>query len=161
MTKLLIIHGERNGSTEHMAKLIAEGAQEQDGATAALLSAREATPEDLADADAIVLGSPTHYGMPSAEVARLLEESVRSHGSLEGKVGGAFASAANIGGGGETTVMALIQAMLVHGMVVQGTPTGDHYGPVCIAPPDTRVKAHCRAYGKRIAELAHRLRAQE
>lgn len=56
----------------------------------------------------------------------------RSHSireEMRGKIGGAFTSAASIGGGSETAIMALIQAMLKHAMIVIGTP-GGHYGAV-------------------------------
>ena len=53
--------------------------------------------------------------------------------------------------------MALIQTMLVHGMIIQGNPVGDHYGPVSLASPDSRAKAACKAYGARVAELTARL----
>jgi NAD(P)H dehydrogenase (quinone) len=87
----------------------------------------------------------------------LLDESVEFHGSLEGKVGGAFSSSANIGGGNETTIMAIIQTMLIHGMIVKGTSKGDHYGPVSIGKPDARVERQCRQYGKMIAKLVKKL----
>jgi len=82
---------------------------------------------------------------------------VRHHGSLSGKVGGAFSSAANIGGGNETTILSILQAMLIHGMIVPGTADGDHYGPVSIGAPDERASKQCRALGERIAELAEKL----
>jgi NAD(P)H dehydrogenase (quinone) len=82
---------------------------------------------------------------------------VAFHGQLEGKVGGAFASSANIGGGNETTILAILEALLIHGMVVQGTSSGDHYGPVAIGRPDTRASGQCTAYGERVAALAKRL----
>jgi len=51
------------------------------------------------------------------------------------EVGAAFSSAANIGGGNETTIMGIIEAMLIAGLVVHGDPEGDHYGPVSINKP--------------------------
>ena len=47
--------------------------------------------------------------------------------------------------------------MLVHGMVIQGVPKGDHYGPVSIGAPDERVMKQCRSLGERVAKLAGRL----
>jgi NAD(P)H dehydrogenase (quinone) len=82
---------------------------------------------------------------------------VALHGRLEGRVGGAFASSANIGGGNETTIMAILQALLIHGMIIPGVPTGDHYGPVAIGAPDRRASTQCTEYGKRIAALAKKL----
>lgn len=156
MGKVLVIYYSRTGNTEAMARLVADGARHA-GADVELKRVQDCTPEDLLDADGIIVGSPTYYGLPAAEIKELFDESVRYHGQLEGKVGGAFSSAANIGGGNETTIMAILQMMLIHGMVVQGTPTGDHYGPVSIGAPDDRVEAQCRALGERIANLVDAL----
>ncbi|GAG22500.1 unnamed protein product, partial [marine sediment metagenome] len=60
-------------------------------------------------------------------------------------------------GGNETTIMGIIEAMLISGMVVQGDPQGDHYGPVSIGKPDDRVKQQCQRRGLRIAELTKKL----
>jgi len=48
-------------------------------------------------------------------------------------------------------------AMLIHGMVIQGTPQGDHYGPVAVGAPDERAAKQCRALGERVAELVDKL----
>jgi len=112
---------------------------------------------DLLQADAIVVGSPTYYGRPASPIAAFFDESVNRHGKLDGKVGAAFSSSANIGGGNETTILELINTMLIHGMIVQGDPQGDHYGPVSINKPDERVISQCERRGKRIAELTLKL----
>jgi NAD(P)H dehydrogenase (quinone) len=78
---------------------------------------------------------------------------VKYHGQLEGKVGAAFSSAANIGGGNETTILAILHSMLIHGMILRGNSKGDHYGPVSINAPDSRVERQCRELGRRVAEL--------
>ena len=114
-------------------------------------------PEDLLGFDAIVVGSPTYYGHMASPLKQLFDELVSSHGQLDGKVGAAFTSAANIGGGNETTIMGIIEAMLISGMVVQGDPEGDHYGPVSIGKPDQRVERQCARRGQRIAELTRKL----
>ena len=97
----------------------------------------------------------------ASEVKRLLDESVSFHGSLDGKVGGAFSSSANIGGGNETAILDILNAMLIHGMIIQGDPSGDHYGPVSINKPDKRVEAQCQRYGKRIAKLIKRVKGED
>jgi len=113
--------------------------------------------EELLDADGIVLGSPTYYGTMAAELKRFLDESVKHHGKLVGKVGGAFTSSGGIGGGNETTIMDILKALLIHGMIVQGTTSGGHYGPVAIGAPDDRAMKECKALGARVAELVKRL----
>ena len=90
-------------------------------------------------------------------IKQLFDDTVKNHGKLNGKVGAAFTSAANIGGGNETTIMGIIEAMLIAGMIVQGDPMGDHYGPVSIGKPDNRVEKQCTRRGKRIAELTKKL----
>jgi NAD(P)H dehydrogenase (quinone) len=82
---------------------------------------------------------------------------VARHGKLDGKVGGAFSSSSNVGGGNETTILSIIETLLIHGMIVQGDPQGDHYGPVAIGKPDERVLRQCERRGKRIAELTKKL----
>ncbi|MBE3143936.1 MAG: flavodoxin family protein, partial [Planctomycetes bacterium] len=103
---------------------------------------------------------PTYYGHMAGPIKQLFDDTVRFHGRLDGKVGAAFSSAANIGGGNETTIIGIIEAMLIAGMVVHGDPQGDHYGPVSINKPDDRVKRQCRRRGQRIAELTKKLRGE-
>jgi NAD(P)H dehydrogenase (quinone) len=156
MAKILIVYYSRGGATERMAQLAAEGAKQAGGAVT-LKKVQETKPDDLLEYDAIIMGSPTYYGLMCAEMKKLIDDSVKFHGKLTGKVGGAFSSSANIGGGNETTIRSILDALLIHGMVVQGTAAGDHYGPVSIGKPDERASSQCRALGKRVAELAAKL----
>lgn len=158
MARVLIVYYSRSGNTKAMAELVAEGAQSAD-AEVELKTVADTNVEDLLGADAIVMGSPTYYGTMAAEMKKLLDDSVSHHGQLDGKVGGAFSSSANIGGGNETTILDLLKAMLIHGMVIKGDPKGDHYGPVAIGAPDKRSTEQCKRYGRDIAELAARLSA--
>ena len=157
MAKVLVAYYSRGGNTKKMAELIGAGASSVAGVEVSVKSVTDLKPQDLMDYEAILLGSPTYYGLPAANVKKLIDDSVAFHGQLEGKVGGAFTSSANIGGGNETTIMAILQAMLIHGMVVQGVSTGDHYGPVAIGAPDARSTEQCKAYGSRVANLAKKL----
>ncbi len=93
----------------------------------------------------------------AAEMKQLIDDSVTCHGKLAGKVGGAFASSANVGGGNETTVMDLVKVLLIHGMVIPGNANGDHYGPVAIGKPDERARSMCRDLGRLVAELTVKL----
>jgi len=156
MATILIAYYTRTGNTQAMAEYIAQGAVSV-GGQVTLKPVQDVDVDSLLEYDAIVLGSPTYYGLPASELKDLIDKSVRFHGQLAGKVGGAFASSANIGGGNETTALAILHAMLVHGMVVPGAATGDHYGPIGINSPDERVRNQCLAHGKRIAELAAKL----
>ncbi len=152
----IVIYYSRSGNTKTMAKAIAD-AMTQAGLPTQCKSVAEAKVSDVLEADAIVVGSPTYYGRPAAPIAAFFDETVSKHGKLDGKVGAAFASSANIAGGNETTILEIIQTMLIHGMTVQGDPQGDHYGPVSIGRPDERVLAQCARRGKRVAELTLKL----
>ncbi len=120
-----------------MAEYVREGV-ESEGVTAKVSPVSEVHPSDLLEPEGIIIGSPTYYGGMAAEIKSLLDQSVRYHGKLVGKVGGAFSSAANVGGGNETTVRSILDALLIHGMVIQGLVKGDHYGPVAVGAPDER-----------------------
>jgi NAD(P)H dehydrogenase (quinone) len=156
MAKGIVIYYSRSGNTKEMAEIIAAAMNEADLPTECK-SVSEVKAEDLLAFDAIVVGSPTYYGQMATPIKQLFDDSVANHGKLDGKVGAAFSSAANIGGGNETTIMGIINAMLIAGMVVGGDPQGDHYGPVSIGKPDQRVKTQCRRRGQRIAELTKKL----
>lgn len=157
MAKLLVAYYSRSGNTEKMAEAVAAGAKQISGVEVALRPVGEVTPDDLLGMDGIIMGSPVYYGTMAAELKSLIDESVKHHGKLTGKVGGAFASSGGPGGGNETTVLDIVKAMLVHGMIVQGDAQGDHYGPIAVGAPDERSRKECDKLGRRVAELAARL----
>ena len=156
MAKGIVIYYSRSGNTKEMAEIIAK-AMNKAGLSTDCKAIDKVKAEDLLTFDAIVVGSPTYYGHMAGPIKQLFDDTVAFHGRLDGKVGAAFSSAANIGGGNETTIMGIIEAMLIAGMVVQGDPQGDHYGPVSINKPDDRVKRQCQRRGQRIAELTKKL----
>ncbi|MFH1958457.1 MAG: flavodoxin domain-containing protein [bacterium] len=157
MSRVIVIYYSRSGNTKKMAELVGKGVVTA-GAECEVKEVGKVKASDLLNYDGIIIGSPTYYGGMASEIKKLLDESVSLHGGLEGRVGGAFSSAANIGGGNETTILDIINAMLIHGMVIQGTHTGDHYGPVSIGHPDSRVEKQCVALGKRVAALVKKLK---
>ncbi len=156
MARVLVVYYTRTGNTKAMAELVAAGAREQ-GAEVALHDVEGLEPDALLEYDAIVAGSPTYYGAIAGKLKEFFDASVAHHGKLAGKVGGAFSSSNNIGGGNETTVLDILHIMLIHGMIIEGTPKGDHYGPVSIGSPDERAGSQCRALGGRVAILAEKL----
>jgi NAD(P)H dehydrogenase (quinone) len=156
MAKGIVIYYSRSGNTKEMAEIIA-AAMNKAGLPTDCKSVEKVKADDLLKYDAIVIGSPTYYGHMAGPIKQLFDDTVAFHGRLDGKVGAAFSSAANIGGGNETTIMGIIEAMLIAGMVVHGDPQGDHYGPVSIGKPDDRVKRQCQRRGQRIAELTKKL----
>ncbi len=156
MAKALVVYYSRSGHTKRMAELIGEGLG-REGVEADVRDVKDVPVETLIGYDAFVLGSPTYYGTMAAEIKRLLDDSVRFHGKLDGRVGAAFSSSRQIAGGNETTILDILNALLIHGMVVQGDPQGDHYGPVSINAPDERAEKNCLRLGERVARLVKRL----
>ena len=153
MVKILVGYYSRSGNTKAMAEAVAEGARSK-GAGVDLKAVGDIDVDSLPGYDAIVFGSPTYYGVMAAEMKDLIDRSVKHHGDLEGKVGGAFSSSGLIGGGNETTILSILQAFLIHGMVVPGVAQENHYGPVSVGMPDEDGKAECMSYGVKIAHLA-------
>lgn len=157
MKKIAVIYYSRTGNTEMMADLICDGISKVSDIEAKKIDVEKADVNELVKYDGIIIGSPTYYGSMSWQIKKLIDDSVAFHGKLSGKVGAAFSSAANIGGGNETTITGILNAMLIHGMIVPGFHKGDHYGIVSIGRPDNRVENQCRDLGTRVAELAKRL----
>ena len=156
MAKGIVVYYSKTGNTKQMAEIIAQSMNDN-GLSTECKSIDKVTPEDLISCDAIVIGSPTYYGHSAASIQNLFDNSVVKHGQLDGKVGAAFSSSANIAGGNETTIMGILESMLIHGMIIQGDPQGDHYGPVAISQPDKRSQTQCKRKGQRIAELVKKL----
>jgi NAD(P)H dehydrogenase (quinone) len=157
MAKILIIYYSKTGNTSSMAGFIGEGIKKE-GVELKIADIGDVTAKDLLVYDGIVIGSPTYYGTMCYQIKQLFDESVKFHGQLDGKVGAAFSSSANVGGGNETTVLDILAAMLIHGMIIQGDPKGDHYGPVAIGSPDVRSIEGCVRFGHRIAKLVKKIK---
>ncbi len=156
MAKVLIIYHSCSGNTKKMAEYVAQGVKKEK-VEVVIKKIKDTTPNDLLSCEGIIIGSPTYYGGAAAPIRELIDRSVKFHGKLEGKVGGAFTSSGSIGGGNETTILSILTAMLIHGMVIQGTSDDAHYGPVAIETPDKRAKENCLALGQRVAKLVKKL----
>jgi len=156
MAKVLVAYYSRTGVTREMAELVAEGARST-GVDVDLRPVGEVAPSDLLEYEGLIFGSPTYYGAIAWQMKKLIDESVAYHGRLSGKVGGAFSSSANVAGGNETTVLEILKAFLIHGMIIPGTAQGDHYGPVAVGGLDDRSKPQCRALGERVGDLVKKL----
>ncbi len=156
MAKVLISYYSRTGNTESMAEKIAE-VIEGEKLEVDVKKIENTDVDSLLDYDCILIGSPTYYGSMAWPVKKLLDESIKFHGKLTGKVGGAFSSSVNVGGGNETTILNILNAMLIHGMVIKGESSGDHYGPVSIGEPDKRALKCCERYAKGISSLVKKL----
>ena len=156
MADVLVIYDSGTGNTEKMADAVADGV-ENGGGEVETRRVRDTEPEEMLDYDAVVIGSPTYYGQMSGPLKQFFDDSVTYQGQLSGTVGAAFSSSANPGGGNETTVLSILECMLIHGMVIQGTANGDHYGPVAISSPDDRAIEQCHRLGRRVTQLADKM----
>ncbi len=158
MSQILIVYYSRSGNTEKLAKAVAEGVREG-GGTPTLKSVDDVDIHELPDYDGIIAGSPVYYGGMAAELKKFFDESVIVRRKLFNKVGAAFATGAHRTGGKETTLISILQAMLINGMIVVGDPfeTGGHYGAA--GSDDVGLKEG-RALGKRVAELADAIKGE-
>lgn len=157
---------------------------EKMGATAAKKSFAHipvADPHALADADAIILGTPTRFGASTAQMQAFLDATggLWAKGALIGKVGSAFTSTASQHGGQETTLVHLHTFFYHQGMLVSGVPYsaqellnldeitgGSPYGASTIAgprgerTPTANELAIARFQGKHVAQIAAKLAAK-
>lgn len=156
MSSVLIVYYSRTGNTEKMANAI-EKAIKDDGINVVKKKVEEIHVDELLKYDGIIIGTPCYYGTMAWQIKKFHDESVKFLGKLSGKVGAAFTSSANIGGGNETAILSILEALLIHGMVVQGEPRGDHYGPVAINAPDKRALECCERMAKNVAKLVKKL----
>ncbi len=157
MATMLIIYDSRTGNTEKMALAVAEGAKKVKGTKVVVKAVDKAKLSDLTDADAIILGSPTYYGNMSGKMKSFIDKTFAVHGKLEGKVGGAFTSSGDTACGAETTLLSILKAMLIHGMVIRGRSENKHYGPTAVESPNAKEIDSCRELGERVARLASRI----
>ena len=159
MVQILIVYDSKTGNTEKMALAVAEGAKQINDADVIVKKAGQTNPENFLEADVIIMGSPTYYGQMSARLKTLIDESVKIHGKLEGKVGAAFTSSGGIASGAETTLLSMLQAMLIHGVIIQGRAGSKHYGAATVGSPSKKDIENCRELGKRAASLAKKLKS--
>ena len=144
-----------------MAFAVAEGAKQVKGVEVDVKKVDKATLEDLQAADGIIMGSPMYYGGVSGRLKGFIDKSVEIHGKLEGKVGAAFTSSGGTASGAETTLLSILQGMLVHGMVVQGRSDDKHYGAAAVGTPREKDIEMCKALGKKVANLVTKLEKQK
>ncbi|CAE6825685.1 NAD(P)H:quinone oxidoreductase [Paraburkholderia haematera] len=197
MSKVLVLYYSSYGHVEALADAIAEGARSA-GATVDVKRVPETAPAEVAKAayfkldqqapvatvaelanyDAIVVGTPTRFGRVSSQMAAFLDQAggLWMSGALNGKVGGAFTSTASQHGGQETTLFSVITNLLHFGMVIVGLPYshqgqmtldeivgGAPYGATTIAggqgqrQPSAIELAGARHQGELIARTANKL----
>ena len=197
MAKVLILYYSAYGHIETMANAVAEGVR-AGGASVDIKRVPELVPEDvakkshykldqpapvatiaeLADYDAIIVGTGTRFGRMASQMANFLDQAggLWAKGALHGKVGAAFTSTATQHGGQETTLFSIITNLLHFGMVIVGldygfagqmkldeVTGGSPYGTTTIAggdgsrqPTENELDA-ARYQGRRVAETAIKL----
>jgi NAD(P)H dehydrogenase (quinone) len=203
--KIQVIFYSMYGHVWKMAEAVAEGAKSVSGADVQLFQVAETLPREvlekmgavqakqafahipvadsrrLAEADAIILGTPTRFGSATAQMQAFLDSTGQlwAQGALIGKIGSAFTSTASQHGGQETTLLSLSTFFFHQGMAILGVPYsskelldlsnmsgGTPYGATTIAGPrgERQPSANeltiARAQGKHVAEFAARISAK-
>jgi NAD(P)H dehydrogenase (quinone) len=200
--KIQIIFYSMYGHVYRLAEAVAQGAREVEGAEVSLYQVAELVPEEallrtgakqardafahvplaqpaqLAEADALIFGTPTRFGNMCAQMRNFLDQTGQLwvKGSLIGKVGSVFTSTASQHGGHETTITSFHSTLFHHGMIVVGVPYsepglttmdqvtgGTPYGASTLAGPDGRRMpsdnelAIARFQGRHVAQITRRL----
>ncbi len=157
--QVLILYYSKGGNTKKLAERIAEGVKSVSGVQPILKSTQEVTKEDFVNSDGIIAGSPVYFGVMAWDLKRIFDEYVVIRKKMENKVGAAFATSGDPSGGKETTIVSILQCLLIYGMIVVGDPmdaTG-HYGVSCVGAPDVNASENGRKLGRRVAELCKKL----
>lgn len=202
--KLLVVFYSTYGHIYRMAEAVAEGAREVAGVEVVIKRVPEtlspevlakqgateaqkvfahvpvATVADLAEADAIVFGTPTRFGNMIGQMRQFLDATggLWAKGALVGKVGSVFTSSATQHGGQESTILGFHVTLLHHGMVVVGLPYafqgqtrmdeltgGSPYGASTIVGgsgerwPSANELDGARYQGRHVAQIAKKLSA--
>jgi len=202
--KVLIVYYSTYGHVHTMAEAMAEGVKEIDGAEAVLRRVPETLPDDvlekmgaadaqkslahvpictvdeLAEADAVIFGTPTRFGNMCGQMRQFLDATGQlwAQGALVGKVGSVFTSTGTQHGGQESTILSFHISLLHHGFVIVGLPYafqgqmrndeitgGSPYGASTIAgtsgerTPSENELDGARFQGRHVADIASRLNA--
>jgi len=158
--QILVLYFSKGGNTRKLAEAIAEGVAQVDGVTPNLKHTEDVSSKDFERAAGVIAGSPVYFGVMAAQLKKVFDDFVGVRRKMEGKVGAAFATSKDPSGGKETTMMSIIQALLIYGMVIAGDPmsaTG-HFGTACVGAPDAAAVENGQKLGRRVAELALKLR---
>lgn len=202
MAKVQVIFYSMYGHLYRMAEAVVEGARQVEGTEVSLYQVAELVPEEalertgakaaraafahipvaqpanLANADAILFGTPTRFGNMCAQMRNFLDQTGQLwlSGALINKIGSVFTSTATQHGGQETTITSFHTTLLHQGMIIVGLPYsepglmkmdeitgGTPYGASTLAGttgdrlPSENELGLARAQGRRVAELAKKL----
>ena len=155
--KMAIIYHSETGNTQKMAELVSQGCLTLPGVETRCMLVDDVDESYIAEAKAIIFGSPTYEGSCSWQMKRYLDTGPKG---LAGKLAGVFASQNWPGGGASFAEMTMIAALLVHGMIVYsggisvGTPYL-HFGAVSRKAPEEQLyKERCIKLGENITRKA-------
>lgn len=157
--KVLVLYYSKGGNTRKLAEAVLKGVNSVKGIEGVLKDTDAVTKEDFLDASGVIAGSPVYFGTMAAQVKEIFDKFVSARRNMEGKVGAVFSTSADASGGKETTMMSMIQAMLIYGMVIVGDPlsaTG-HYGVACVGAPDEKTSENAFKLGERVGNLVWKL----
>jgi len=156
---VLILYYSKSGNTRRLAEAVAEGVVQVDGVEAVLRNTEKVSRDDFVNCDGLIVGSPVYFGTMAAQLKKVIDDFIGVRKKMENKVGAAFSTAGDASGGKETTMMSIIQALLIYGMIIVGDPmaaTG-HYGTACVGIPDAGAIENGTKLGRRVAELVKQL----
>ncbi len=159
--KVLVMYYSKTGNTKKLAEEITKGVQEIEDVECVLKPASEVTRDDFITSDGIIAGSPVYFGTMTADLKEVFDKYVGIRRQMGDKIGAAFTTSGDESGGKETTLMSIIQAMLIYGMIIVGDPleASGHYGVACKGAPDKQTADNAAKLGKRVALLVRKLRS--
>jgi NAD(P)H dehydrogenase (quinone) len=137
-----------------MANAVAKGA-ENASAQVTVKRAENVKLKDFQESDDIVMGSPTYFGQMSGKLKHIIGDSIQLHTQLTGKVGAAFTGSGGTASGAETTILSILQTMLIHGMIIQGNAEDQHYGVAAQGGRKPSELKACEELGARVALLVN------
>ncbi len=158
--QVLVMYYSRTGNTKKLAGEIAKGVKQVEGVECLVKSVTEVAKDDFVKSDGIIAGSPVYFGTMAYPMKEVFDKYIGIRGKMENKIGAAFATAGDPTGGKETTILSILQAMLIYGMIIVGDPldaTG-HYGVACVGAPDGETCSNAVKLGKRVASLVKKLK---
>lgn len=156
--KIAVVYHSESGNTAKMAVEVVKGLTSVEGIEAKAFSLDEADKAYIKESRAIILGTPVYAGTFSGKMKMWLETQTRDL-ELGGKLGGAFATARFVHGGGCVAIQSILSHLLVLGLMVysSGAAKGQpviHYGPVALGDDLPAYAEVFQIYGRRLAEQA-------
>ena len=156
--QVLVLYFSKGNNTKKLAEQIVKGV-ESTGCIALLRSTSEVTQDDFSESAGVIAGSPVYFGVMAAELKKVFDDFVGLRRKMENKVGAAFATSNHHTGGKETTMLSILQCMMIYGMIIVGDPmdASGHYGVGCVQAPDETASKDGYKLGARVAELCGKL----